>query len=151
MTLSNRQERMGGRSAFNTAGRVVSTVFSRIEEPRIIRIFHFLIYLTLGTMGFIVVLVPPDVLIDVLGDALATSFGASLFVGGAVGAVAVLPGIWWAERVAIISLVSGLLMYMAVSSALDTSTVRIGLALGMILSLILRWIEVRKYQYAPGK
>lgn len=138
-------------SMFSTAQHAAGNLFHKIEEPRVIRVFHFCIYIVLGVMGVLVIGSPPPALADVLGDELATSMGASLFVGGAIGAVAVLPGIWWAERLAIISLASGLMVYLAAAFALDTSVVRVGITLSMILSLALRWIEVRKYQVAPGK
>jgi hypothetical protein len=126
-------------------------LFLRIEEPRIIRIFHFLIYisLTLGGLGF---LYSHTTAVDgVLGPVLSTMLGSAVLTGGLIGSVSIIPGTWWAERLAIILLVSGLLMYAVSLMALSISYLGVAITSSLILSLSLRWIEVRRYQHAPGK
>lgn len=126
-------------------------LFLRIEEPRIIRIFHFLIYisLTVGGLGF---LYSHATSIDsVLGPVLSTMMASAVLTGGLIGSVSIIPGIWWAERLAIILLISGLLMYIVALMALSISPIGVAITSSLVLSLSLRWIEVRRYQHAPGK
>lgn len=139
------------KSIFDTATRAAQRVFLRIEEPRVIRVFHFCIYLVLLTVSLTYLQTPAASVEGVLGTVIATNMAAAIAVGGAMGAVAVLPGIWWLERLAIISLVSGMAMYVVALFALVTSLIPVGITVSLILSLALRWIEVRKYQHAPGK
>lgn len=131
--------------------RGIVFLFMRIEEPRVIRLFQFAIYVVLGTLGIAFLMNPTPAFEGVLGTVLAINFGAAISMGGLIGAVAVLPGVWWAERLAIISLISGLLMYLIVAVSLDASSVGIGISIALILSLSLRWLHVRRYQFAPGK
>lgn len=131
--------------------RIVVNLFMRVQEPRVIRIFHFGIYLTLAVAGIMFLTSPQSSVVGAIGLQLAINLSAALALGGVLGAVSVLPGIWWVERLAIISLASGMLMYLVVLFALQTSAIPVGITVALILSLALRWIEVRKYQHAPGK
>lgn len=126
-------------------------LFLKIEEPRIIRIFHFLLYMALTVTGAGYLANPHDTYQGVLGDILATTLGCLVVLGGLLGAFAVLPGIWWVERLGVISLCTGLAIYLVVTLSIQASPFNIGLAWAVIVALIIRWLHIRKFQYAPGR
>lgn len=139
------------RKAIMSAREAAFALFMRIEEPRIVRVFHFVIYSLLAVAGSGFVFSQPPVVQSVLGVTLSTVLGCSVLLGGLIGLVSIIPGVWWAERLAIILLVCGLLMYLVAVMGLGVSPIAIGIIASLILSLSLRWIEVRRYQHAPGK
>ena len=136
---------------FNRASRAAYRPFMRIEEPRVVRVFWFLIYLTLFATSATFLADLPRSVLEVMGATITVSMGLAVAVGAAVGTFGVLPGVWRLERIAIISIASGAGMYITALFALGASSMPIGLVFALILSLALRWSEVRKYQHAPGK
>lgn len=132
-------------------GRGCVWLFLKIAEPRVQRLVQFGIYVTLAVLGALFLVDPPRSYEGLLGNVLALVFGALVFGGGTIGALAVLPGRWWAERVAIIALWTGLAMYIIVAIGLNASAVGIGVALCLALALLSRWLEVRGSQIEPGR
>jgi len=144
------------RAAFRKIGIRTSDFFTsqflRIEEPRIVRIFYFAIYVTLLVGGLFYINEPQGAAYEALGDGLISmSLGLSVVLGGLLGALAVLLGIWWVERLGIISSASGLLMFLIALGAIGASQISAAIIVALILTLCLRWLEVRKYQRAPGR
>lgn len=141
--------------AVRTLGRGIARaavfVFLKIEEPRVKRTVYFAMYLTLTFLGGVFLADPPRNFEGVLGIVLAIVFGSAVFGGGLLGALAVLPGIWWVERLSIIALWTGLSMYVVVAITLGASSIGIAIAIWMMLSLVVRWLDVREYQLAPGR
>jgi len=133
-------------------GGFFTSQFLRIEEPRIVRIFHFAIYVTLFIGGLFYINEPQGAVYEALGDGIISmSLGLSVVLGGLLGAIAVLPGIWWVERLGIISSASGLLMFLFAFMSVSASQIGAAIIIALVLTLFLRWLEVRKYQRAPGR
>ncbi|RFA15825.1 hypothetical protein B7R22_05305 [Subtercola boreus] len=126
-------------------------VFELIAEPRVIRLIMFAIYITFLAAGLLVIQSPSNGIMKVLGPGLVIVFGTFLAVGGLLGSVAVLPGVWWLERGGIIAAVTGLLMYMVIIVVLGTSAIGFPVALMLIGFLVIRWMEIRRYQLAPRR
>lgn len=126
-------------------------LYLKIEEPRVQRLVQFGIYLTLAILGGIFLADPPRSYEGLLGTVLAAVFGGLICGGGIIGTLAVLPGRWWAERIAIIALWTGLALYIVVALALSASAVGIGVAVCLILALVNRWLLVRGAQIEPGR
>jgi hypothetical protein len=139
------------RDRFATIGRGILWLFLKIAEPRVQRIVQLGIYLVFAVLGGIFLADPPRSYEGVLGDVLAFVFGVAITAGGVIGAVAVLPGRWWAERLAIIALWTGLGMYIVVALSLAASPVGIGVAVCLALALLNRWLLVRGAQIEPGR
>ncbi|MEO6116023.1 MAG: hypothetical protein ABIP33_06525 [Pseudolysinimonas sp.] len=125
-------------------------LFSKIAEPKVARIIQFVIYVCLFICGLYVLMHPPVSFLFVLGEGLVAVFGSFLVAGGILAAIAVLPGRWALERIGIISLWTGLGLFAIIAAALGISIVGFVIALCLSLSLLLRWLDIRKYQRAPG-
>lgn len=125
------------------------SLFMRIAEPRVIRIMQFGIYLCMASAGFGVLTNTPATFENVIGLTMVYVFGGFISVGSVLGAIAVLPGIWWLERVGILALTTGMAMYAVVVVALNGSPVGLAMAVAFGLSFIQRWMEIRRFQLAP--
>lgn len=125
------------------------SLFMRIAEPRIFRLLQFGVYICLGIAGFGVLFDPPGSFTSVLGDTLVNVFGSFVALGAILGGLAVLPGIWWLERVGLLALGTGVLMYVVLVISLGSSIVGVILYMAFILTFIQRWTEIRSSQLAP--
>lgn len=123
--------------------------FMLIAEPRVLRIIQCAIYICMMFAGVRVLANPPPQFQGVLGIALSLMFGGFLFLGSIFGAIAVLPGIWWLERVGIIALWTGLGIYAVVIVSLGSSPVGITVAIAFGLCFLQRWREIKGAQLAP--
>lgn len=123
--------------------------FLKIAEPRFIRVTQFVIYLSILYAGINILLQPPGSFESVVFLWQVYMFGSFLAVGALLGAIAVLPGIWWLERSGIIALWCGLGMYFVLGQALGSSSVGVGITIAMIVTFIQRWREIRGAQLAP--
>lgn len=128
---------------------VLHFLFMKVAEPRVIRIMHFGVYVCMMVSGVGVMLSPPAGLKSVLGHVLIYVFGGFVFTGALMSAIAVLPGIWWLERVGIIMLTTSMSMYVVVIFALGASVVAITVAIALTFSFAQRWVEIKGAQLAP--
>src|SRR5690606_39234769 len=97
----------------------------------------------------LVLLEPPSSFEGILGTLLVYTFGGFLAGGGLLAAVAVLPGVWWVERIGILALGTAMGMYTVVTVALGASPMGVIIGLAFIGTFALRWMEIRRYQRAP--
>lgn len=126
-------------------------LFMKIAEPRIFRLLQFGVYILLSVAGIGVLFDTPDSIQEVLGNFLIYIFGGFVAVGSILGAFAVLPGIWWLERVALLALGTGVLMYVVITISLGVSIVGLTVYIAFILTFIQRWTEIRGSALAPRK
>lgn len=138
-------------SGWDAATRMpyVHGLFMRIAEPRVIRLMHFLVYLCMLITGIAICFSPPHHLQTVVGLALLYVFAGFVTIGSALCAFAVLPGIWWLERVGIIMLTTSMAMYVVIILTLGTSVVAVAVALALTITFAQRWTEIRGAQLAP--
>lgn len=123
--------------------------FLKIAEPRIIRLMQFGIYLCMLYAGFRILLQPPPQFQSVLGLVLSYMFASFIFLGALFGAIAVLPGIWWLERVGLIALSTGMGIYAIVVVSLPGSALGIVTALAFGLTFLQRYLEIKGPDLAP--
>lgn len=124
-------------------------LFMKIAEPRIIRLIHFGVYIFMFVAGLGVVFRPTPNFEHVLGSTLVHIMGGFMLVGALLGAFAVLPGIWWLERSGLWLLMSSLLSYIVVVVALGGTMAGVAISAALIMTFIIRWLEIRRYQLAP--
>lgn len=137
------------RTAVHTIARPFIFVFFKIKEPRTIRLIQLGIYLSMIGAGHFVIANPPEIYTSVLGSSLVFGFGGAILLGGILGSIAVLPGVWWLERVAIIALWTGLAVFATIALALGISLVGFLIAVALALSLMQRWSDITEYDLAP--
>jgi len=124
-------------------------MFMKIAEPRVIRVIQFGIYVCMMLAGVGISVHPPSNLQGILGHTLVYIFAGFVTTGALFGSVAVLPGIWWLERVGIIMLTTSVAMYVVVIIALGASLVAVAVALALTLAFGQRWVEIKGAQLAP--
>lgn len=129
--------------------RLFVFLFFKIKEPRTIRLVQFVIYACMVGAGHFIVTVQPILYTKVLGGALVIGFGGAILLGGLLGTIAVLPGIWWLERTAIIALWTGLGIFVVVQFALAISIVGLLIAVALAASFVQRWSDITEFDLAP--
>lgn len=133
--------------------RRLHALWRRVAEPRVQRATFFVLYLLHAGAGLGLLFAEPYPVIAVLGQWPTFVWGILLVVGGGVGAVAVLPGWNFLERVGIGAVIVGIIM----ASLLIVALVPPGGAAFAIWMLVTAWIvvfayrawEVRLYLVAP--
>jgi hypothetical protein len=135
----------------NLIGALVTRGFLLIAEPRVVRLLQFVVYTCMLGLGGYLLVDTPTAFEFVLGPLLVKIFGLFMTLGGIAGVVAVLPGIWWLERLAVISLWVGLGFYCIVSLTLGVSLAGTIIAFTLAVCLVQRWIGISKFQIAPRR
>lgn len=139
------------RNAISWVHPKVEPWYMKIAEPRIIRLMQFVIYLCMFYAGLRLLIQPPPQFTSVLGLVLSYMFASFIFLGAMFGAIAVLPGIWWLERVGLISLSTGMGIYMIVAFSLGSSAMGICVALAFALTFLQRYLEIKGPALAPRR
>lgn len=127
----------------------VHWLYMRIAEPRVVRLLYFGIYLMMLLPGLLLILSPPHNIKDVVGLTSLYVLATFLLIGGLFGAVSVLPGVWWLERVGIILICTAIAMYVVTVIALHASPIGIAVSIAFILAFMVRFITIRHHQLAP--
>lgn len=128
---------------------IVAKWFLRIAEPRGIRLMQFGVYACIFIAGIGVVTDPPESFKSSVGLALVYLLASFITIGPLFGMIAVLPGIWWLERVGLIAMGTGVAMYIVIVVTMHGSLVVVGISAGFILTFIQRWTEIKGSQLAP--
>jgi len=128
----------------------LTRLFMLIKEPRVARILQLAIYVGHIVAGMLVLEAVDSTLQDVLGQTLRLVFGWLLIVCALFGTIAVLPGVWWLERAGVFGLIMALAIYLVVLMSLGTgSGVGAVVTVILILQMVKRWTEIRRFQIAP--
>ena len=139
----------------DTMTRIIAplvSIFMLIAEPRVQRLLQFGVYLSLFIAGTAFLAGgPPEAFKAILGGSLSYIFSTFIAMGSLFGLIAVLPGIWWLERVAVLLLFTGMLKYIVVSIAWGLPGASILLILAFSCTFVQRWLEIRRYQLAPKR
>jgi hypothetical protein len=117
----------------------------------VVRLILCAFYIVLGLYGLGILLHPPQAFENVIGQSLVMAFAIFMLAGGIFGAFAILPGIWFVERVGLISLTSAMLIYVLLLFALGLQSYQLCIPIAFILVFTLRWLEIRWAQLAPRK
>lgn len=124
-------------------------LFMKIAEPRVIRIMLFTVYCLSFWAGVAILMSLPEKFVQLLGETLVFVFAIFILLGSFTAAIAVLPGVWWLERVGIILLTTSVGMYAIILMFIDATPVAIAFILGLAVTFGMRWVEIRGAQLAP--
>lgn len=131
----------------------MATVFKRwfllIEEPRSQRILYLIFYGVILWSGISALTNSPQKFIDATGINTVYAIALFLTVGGAIGTFAIIPGTWYIERIALISIGFGLAARGVLISSLAVSNTGALIFASEVILLIIRFLQVRKADLAP--
>ena len=124
----------------------------KIAEPRSESVGYFIVYGLMAAAGALVLIEHPMLFVDVLGFNQTSWFGGFVLFGGMAGAVAVLPGWYWLERVGIYSIATGLALYGLVTTNAGITATGLLFSLAFIIGAFFsRWNRIRTRQTAPKR
>lgn len=124
-------------------------LYMKIQEPRVYRLLQLGVYICLGVAGLGVSLYPPASMTFILGSVYLQIYGWALFTGSVFASVAILPGIWWLERVGLVLLITSLAIYITIAITLHASSVNVFVSIAFILRFIQRWYEIHRWMLEP--
>jgi predicted membrane channel-forming protein YqfA (hemolysin III family) len=124
--------------------------FLLIEEPRSQRILYMVFYLVIAWSGISALTNSPQKFVDATGINTVYTIALFLIVGGILGALAIVPGTWYLERVALISIGFGLAARGVLIVALSVSSTGALIFASEVILLIIRFLQVRKADLAPS-
>ena len=124
-------------------------LYMKIAEPRVYRLLQLIIYILLFVAGLGLTIWSPVSLISVIGHWYLYAMAWTLIVGSLFSSVAILPGIWWLERVGLILMATGMAIYMVTIASLGTSVLGFCITAAFILRFIQRWFEIRTWMLEP--
>lgn len=106
-----------------------------VSEPAVINVAQIIGNLAAAGSGLLAAVGGlPTLVTGTIGPVLAVAVGSVLLFGGVLGAVAVLLGAWWLERVAL--LIVGLGWVMLLPAALTVASAGRGFAVWLVVALI---------------
>lgn len=108
-----------------------------IREPRAINIAQVIQYAIAAGAGLMAALgvASPQFMAATIGPVVITAVGCTLMLGGVLGAVSVITGLWWLERIALIVVFVGFLMLLppAVFYAISGRSPAIWLVMALVV------------------
>ncbi|MGL3804730.1 hypothetical protein ACSYDW_01395 [Paeniglutamicibacter sp. R2-26] len=131
-------------------------VWLRIQEPRIVTVLQFVIYLCAAAAGYLALMNPPRSIEATAGAGLTFYWSILLLGGGLLGAATVLPGWWLFERAATIACFGAASIYGVNLFSLDiaqsgnrlTQLLMVAIA---ALHFAARWFRIRRYSFDPER
>lgn len=133
---------------------VLLTLWRRIAEPRVQRVAFLSVYLLHIVAGLALIVVQPVAARYAFGTIVTYTWGAFFILGGLIGALGVLPGWNFIERVGLLSLMFGVGLSSLFIAANPWSPVGIevviwSLVTGWLVMFLYRLWEIRGYSIAP--
>lgn len=140
--------------------RWIRQLWERITEPRTMKVTYLSIYVLTALIGTVTLVSPPASISGEIGPVITIIWAVLFIVGGIAGAVTVLPGWWWAERLLAISpVLFGLSIYLIVVVTLHVQNMESGSSrltqVGIItlasMPFVIRALVIREYSYEPRR
>lgn len=137
-------------SLFETRLPNVHRIYMKIAPPRLRRLVYFAIYIILSVLSIAQLMKPPAAIVNALGGMFLVYFTVGFIIlGTVIGVITVLPGVWVFERVALVSISFGVVMYSAVLLSLGASPFVTGVPLLIVLFMFIRWLDIKDFLLAP--
>lgn len=125
-----------------------------IREPRVARIIFTIGYLIALLIGIFTLAWPPQTVLKVVGQPLATIWACFILGGGAIGLATIHTRLWNVERLAIYAIMTGMLMYAVIiiyiqSVGEGNRWTQLGFVIFSALVPALRLSHIWKYDIEP--
>lgn len=134
--------------------RAAVRLWKRVHEPRTISVLYFVQYLILAAGGAYALFNPPNSVAGQVGASTMSGLALVLAFGGTVGAIAALPGVYWLERTAVLSvaLAAGLYLWIVLTLHFQQEGNRLLQATFIAVGLLnqgVRWVRIWERPYRP--
>lgn len=131
-------------------------VWLRIHEPRAVAVVHFFTYTGLFLGGITGLIDPPSSLAGQAGEVTMWLVATMLTVGGALGAVSVLPGWWWLERYGTMLVITGITSYGGLVAVLQFTQpgnrlFQLSIITALLGHIIIRMIRIWERPFDPAR
>lgn len=131
-------------------------IWSKVKEPKTISILVSVAYFIGAIGGASVYMETPQTLEGVMGVYAMNVLAGMLVFGGALGTPTALFGIWWLERVAIVSVTFASVLYLTVVIGLHAlepgnRLLQAAFISVVMLTQIVRWIRIHDRPYDPAR
>lgn len=135
---------------------ILKALWARIQEPKVISVLYFLIYIVMSIGGVSALIDPPSSIAGEAGELTMLILALLLTLGGVIGSVSVLPGIWWLERIAVLSIGAGSLLYAVLVLALHVTQpgnriMQLAFVFSIVLLQLVRWHRIHERPYDPAR
>ena len=135
--------------------QLLRRLWLRVNEPRIVSVLRFLMYVVLLIGGTSVIFSPPTTMENALGQGAVTGLAVLLCFGSTLGAVSALPGVWFIERLGLVAISSALAIYGGVVFQLHllgpgNRLLHLTIIIALILSQAVRWVRIKDRPYDPA-
>lgn len=129
-------------------------LWAKVQEPRVISVVYFVMYAAGVGAGVYATMRPPTSLEGQVGAAAMTALTVLLTFGCTLGTIAALPGIYWLERSAVLSIALAATIYLAILTTLQVQqpgnrTLQGWFVLFVLGMQAVRWVRVRERPYRP--
>lgn len=129
-------------------------LWAKITEPRVIAVLLFCQYVVFAAGGLYALFYPPTSIQGQIGTNSMAALAALLVFGGTLGAIAALPGIWWLERSAVLSVGWAALLYLGIVVGLHVGgdgnrLLQAAFVTSVLLHQGVRWVRIRERSYRP--
>lgn len=126
----------------------------RITEPRVVAVVLFTQYTLFALAGTYAIFDPPTSIETELGANAMAMLAGLLIFGGTIGAIAALPGIWWLERSAVLSIGLSSALYLTTIAYLQATQpgnrmLQAAFVSSVLLNQVVRWVRIRDRSYRP--
>lgn len=130
----------------------------KIQEPRIVSVIQFFVYLLALAAGWAALAKPPRSVEVTAGQGLTFYWSIMLICGGVLGAITVLPGWWLFERAATIACLGSTVIYgvtiwssHVAGSGSGNRIPQLCMVLIVAAHFAKRWFSIRRYAYDPER
>lgn len=135
---------------------LISSLWGKISEPRVISLLMFVQYVVLAVGGYAALISPPATIEGEIGVYSMYMLAGLLAFGGTVGAVTVLPGVWWLERIAVLSVAIAAFIYGGVVTWLNISQsgnrmLQLSFIAAVLILQAVRWHRIHQRPYDPAR
>lgn len=127
-----------------------------VREPKVVSVAYFFIYLALFVGGLSALIEPPTTIAGSVGSFSMYTLAFLLTFGGLLGAPSALVGVWWAERVALLSVGVSSLIYGGVVASLHVThdgnrLLQLSFIVVVVLMQLVRWQRIWLRPYDPDR